>query len=186
MPLERKHLRLRALPAGSGVLNCVLLDCSASMLQGSRLALAKGLLLEWTAQFYRRREDLTVIGFGGEQANLLQAPRKTVAFNTAWIAEIAGGGATPAGSAVALADAVLAKRRRSMREQHVVLWLLTDARFDEIPPRPRQADVCMVVDFDDGALTLGRAARIAQAWGAQCWPAIELGRVAGTDTCTHV
>ena len=67
-----------------------------------------------------------------------------------------------------------------------MLWLLTDARFDEIPPRPRQADVCMVVDFDDGALTLGRAARIAQAWGAQCWPAIELGGVAGTDTCTQV
>ena len=151
------------------------------MLQGSRLALAKGLLLEWTAQFYRRREDLTVIAFAGNQARVLQPPRKAVAFNAAWIAKIAGGGATPARSAVALADSVLEKRRRSVPKQHIVLWLLTDARFDDLPPRPRHADVCTVVDFDDASVALGRARRIAQAWDAECWSATELGRAAGAD-----
>lgn len=145
------------------------------MLQSSRLSLAKGLLLEWTAQFYRRREDLAVIGFAGTQARVLQPPRKAVAFNEAWIAEIAGGGATPARSAVALADAVLSKRRHNVPGQHIAVWLLTDARFDDLPPRPRHADVCTVVDFDDAAVALGRAARIAQAWGAECWLATDIG-----------
>ncbi|MCM8564420.1 vWA domain-containing protein [Thauera linaloolentis] len=156
------------------MLHCILLDCSASMLQGRRLALAKGLLLRWTAGFYRRREDLAVIGFSGQQARVLQPPRKAVAFNEAWIAAIPGGGGTPARSAVALADALLRKRRRSTPEQHVALWLLTDARFDDIPPRPRDADICTVVDFDDAAVALGRAARIGSAWGADVVRAADL------------
>lgn len=144
------------------------------MLQGRRLSIAKGLLLRWTGQFYRRREDLAVIGFAGEHARVLHPPRKAVAFNEGWIAAIAGGGATPARPAVALADAVLRKRRREAPGQRVALWLLTDARFDDLPPRPRHADLCTVVDFDDAAVALGRAARIAEAWGAQLLRAVDL------------
>lgn len=156
------------------MLHCILLDCSASMLRGKRLSLAKGLLLRWTAEFYRRREDLAVIGFSGEQARVLQPPRKAVAFNEAWIAAIPGGGGTPAQSAVALADALLRKRRRTAPEQHVALWLLTDARFDGIPPRPRDADICTVVDFDDSAIALGLATRIGAAWDAEVVRATDL------------
>ena len=156
------------------MLHCILLDCSASMLRGKRLSLAKGILLRWTAEFYRRREDLAVIGFSGEQARVLQPPRKAVAFNEAWIAAIPGGGGTPAQSAVALADALLRKRRRAVPEQHVALWLLTDARFDDIPPRPRGANICMVVDFDDAAVTLDRATRIGAAWDAEVVRATDL------------
>ncbi|WP_230976247.1 vWA domain-containing protein [Pseudothauera nasutitermitis] len=139
------------------------------MLRGRRLALAKGLLQAWAARCYRRRETLMVIGFAGEQARLLHAPGKAAAFNERWIAPIAGGGATPAASAIALADRVLAQRRRSADER-VELWLLSDARFATLPPRPQRADHCTVIDFDDGPRALGRAARLAAAWGADCLP----------------
>lgn len=144
------------------------------MLQGRRLSLAKGLLLRWTAEFYRRREHLAVIGFSGRHARVLQPPRKAVAFNEAWIAAIPGGGATPACSAVELAERLLQQRRRKLPTQAVVLWLLTDARFSALPPRPRHADRCIVVDFDDAAVALGRAERIARAWDAELLRAREL------------
>ena len=77
---------------GSNTLHCVLLDMSASMLRGEKLALAKGCLLALTESFYRRREHLAVIGFSGNEARLLQAPGKVATFNAGWIAPLRGGG----------------------------------------------------------------------------------------------
>lgn len=164
--LRRTHLRYRPPPAGSQTLHCLLLDCSASMLRSRRLARAKGLLLAWTAALYRRREKLLVIGFAGEQARLVQPPGKAVAFNEGWIAAIAGGGATPLAAAVALADRVLARRRRRVPNERIALWLLSDVRVAPLPPRPQQADFCTVIDFDEGPHALGRALQLARAWNA--------------------
>ena len=172
--LARRHLRHRPPPAGSATLHCLLLDCSASMLRGRRLALAKGLLLAWTAALYRRREALAVIGFGGQRAHVLQAPRKAVAFNERWIAPIAGGGGSPAAAAVALADQVLTRRRRSHPGERLAVWLLSDLRFAVLPPRPQQADNCTIIDFDEGPFALGRAQRLARAWQADYRSAAEL------------
>ncbi|ATE62460.1 magnesium chelatase [Thauera sinica] len=177
--LGRGHLRHRPPPAGSATLHCLLLDCSASMLRGRRLALAKGLLLAWTSRIYRRREALAVIGFAGSTAHVLQPPRKAVAFNEGWIAAIAGGGGTPAASAVALADRLLAQHRRRTPGGRIALWLLSDARFAELPPRPLHADHCTVIDFDDGPAALGRARRLAHAWDADCVSARSLAAAGG-------
>lgn len=152
---------------GSACLHCLVLDCSGSMLKGRRLALAKGLLLAWTAQLYRRRESLAVIGFSGTTARVLQPPRKAVAFNTCWIAPVAGGGGSPAASAVVLADRMLARRRRAQACETVHLWLLSDVRFASLPPRPLHATHCSVIDFDEGPFALGRARQLAQLWGAE-------------------
>lgn len=171
-PLTRTHLRYRRAPAGAAILHCLLIDCSASMLRGDRLALAKGLLLAWVKRIYRRRESLAVITFSGARAQVLQTPRKALAFNERWIAPIAGGGGTPAASAVALADRLLAHRRRTTPGEHIALWLLSDVRFSVMPPAPRHADHSTVIDFDDGPTALGRARRLAHSWGADCVPAV--------------
>ncbi|WP_349771944.1 VWA domain-containing protein [Thauera sedimentorum] len=177
--LARSHLRHRPPPAGAATLHCLLLDCSASMLRGRRLALAKGLLLAWTAALYHRREALAVIGFAGGAARVLQPPRKAVAFNERWIAAIAGGGGTPAAAAVALADRLLAQRRRRAPDERVALWLLSDARFATLPPPPRHADQCTVIDFDEGPRALGRAQRLAREWNADCVSACSLAASCG-------
>ncbi|MET1113342.1 MAG: VWA domain-containing protein, partial [Comamonas sp.] len=106
-PLQRDDLHYRPRPVGSQALHCVLLDMSASMLRGDKLALAKGCLLALTETFYRRREHLAVIGFSGDSAQLLQAPGKVRAFNAAWIAPLCGGGATPVESALQRAQTVM-------------------------------------------------------------------------------
>ncbi len=174
--LKAADLRWRTLPAGSAMLHCILLDCSASMLEGDQLGFAKGLLQQWVRQLYRRREYLAVIGFAGDTARLLQPPHKAVAFNDAWISAIPGGGATPARAAVALADAILGRWRRRVPGQRITVWLLSDARFNALPPRPRFAHHCVVVDFDRAAVALGRARHIAEAWGAELLRAADLAQ----------
>ncbi len=172
--LTRAHLRMRPPPAGQAALHCLLLDCSASMLRARRLALAKGLLLAWTGLLQRRRESLAVIAFSGASAQLLQAPQKAVRHGARWIAPIAGGGGSPAVAAVTLAEALLARRRRTTPGERLAVWLLSDVRFARLPPRPRHADQYTIIDFDEGPFALGRAQRLAHAWQAEHWPASAL------------
>jgi len=147
---------------------------SASMLRGEKLALAKGCLLALTQDIYRRREHLAVIGFSGHEARLLQAPGKAVAFNAGWIQPLRGGGATPVASAMQLAEAVLQRARRASSGQLLSLWLLTDGRFAALPARPKLADCCQIVDFENEAIALQRCQRLAREWDAQWIGAAQL------------
>ncbi|WP_200843588.1 VWA domain-containing protein [Pantoea sp. 18069] len=174
-PLQARDLRYRARPVGSHTLHCVLLDMSASMLRGEKLALAKGCLLALTESFYRRREHLAVIGFSGDEARLLQAPGKVATFNAPWIAPLRGGGGTPVEAAMALAHRLL--QRQAASKQLLSLWLLTDGRFETLPARPPLADSCHIVDFEIEAVALRRCQRLARDWDAQWISAAQLNRV---------
>ncbi len=174
--LQLEHLRFRRQPVGSNTLHCVLLDMSASMLRGQKLAWAKGCLLALSGQFYRRREHLCVIGFSGSKAKLLQVPGKVTAFNEAWIAPLQGGGGTPIASAMELANALLGKYKAQKSSAMVSVWLLTDGRFDPLPARPDGVDVCQIVDLENEVVALQRCERLAQAWDAELILASELER----------
>ncbi len=165
-PLALAHLRQRRHAAGAMALHCVLIDQSASMLRGHQLAWAKGCLLALTEQVYQRRERLAVIGFGGTDARLLQAPGKVAAFNAAWIAPLGGGGATPIEAALRMLSDVMA-RDAKRTPAPVTLWLLTDGRFDPLPERPPHIDACHIVDFEGDGLRLRRCAQLAKAWDAR-------------------
>ena len=164
LPLTRKHLQFQQRNTSGGALLCLVLDCSASMLAGRNLALAKGLLLAWAEHIYQQRAYLCVIGFGGSEARVLQAPRKAARINTHWIAPISGGGGTPLLKGLALAERMLAQARKKNPRQFTSLWLLTDGRFPYLPPRPLHADTCAVVDFENAPVRLGRAQQLAQRW----------------------
>ncbi|MCD2514454.1 vWA domain-containing protein [Comamonas endophytica] len=174
--MKREHLHYRPQPMGSQALHCVLLDMSASMLRGEKLALAKGCLLALTESFYRRREHLAVIGFSGTSAQLLQAPGKVAAFNADWIQPLRGGGATPVESAMALAHQLLRRARAASSGRALSLWLLTDGRFAALPARPLLADSCHIVDFENEAVALQRCQRLALDWEAQWISAAQLSR----------
>ncbi|MCY1495921.1 cobaltochelatase subunit [compost metagenome] len=172
--LRLEHLQFQRQASGAGELHCLLLDCSASMLKRHNLALAKGLLLHWTRQLYRRRSELAVIAFAGRHARVLQAPQRVAAFNERWIEPIGGGGGSPVASGLALAEQLLRQARRAAPGKHLQLWLLSDGRFAQLPARPQGADRCVVVDFDNAAVPLGRAAQLARLWQAEYLRAAEL------------
>ena len=172
--LRPEHLQFQPRADQSGVLHCLLLDCSGSMLKRRNLALAKGLLLHWTRQIYRQRCELAVIGFAGGQARLLQAPHKAVAFNEAWIGAIRGGGSTSLPAGVVLAEQVLSQARRRVPDRKIGLWLISDGRLSQLPARPAHVDFCVVVDFESGPLPIGRGEHLARLWDAEHVRAAEL------------
>ncbi|MFP4161343.1 MAG: vWA domain-containing protein [Ectothiorhodospira sp.] len=170
-PLQPSHLVYRHRRGGGDVLYCLVLDCSASMLRSGRLSLAKGLLSGWLGQIYRQRAQVAVVGFSGREAWVIQTPARAGVANDHWIAPIPGGGGTPMGQGLVLADRMMARFRRRVDHAHIGVWLLTDGRVRGVPPPPRQADFCTVVDFETGRARSGGALRIARAWDASLCPA---------------
>ena len=93
------------------------------------------------------------------------APRKAAAWNDDWVTPIAGGGGTPLAPAVSRAAQLLAQSCGPGCEGW--LWLLTDARSRDMPPRPAQAHHARIVDFERGRVLLQRAQVLARQWDAQ-------------------
>jgi len=161
--LRAEHLRRRPREALSGALHCFLLDCSASMVGGGKLARAKGVLLALMEEAYRRRDRVSLLSFGGREVRLRVPPSRARMWNEAWIAPIGGGGGTPLQAAVQRADGLLARSPHQRR----CLWLLTDGRTLEEPPRPASADAACVIDLESAAFPLRRAEQLAAGWQAQ-------------------
>ncbi|WP_414451957.1 VWA domain-containing protein [Burkholderia sp. 22PA0099] len=167
-PLAVDHLRFRPRAGTPRAFHCFVLDCSASMLDGGRLARAKGLLVGLFDAAARERVEVALICFGAGGAVRRFGPAVPRWWNERWLEPVAGGGGTPLALGIDAAAALLAQVARRRPGAPRTLWLLTDGRTDEAPGRPAQADAARIVDFDDAAVRLGRAARLAQQWGAEC------------------
>ncbi|WP_233855005.1 vWA domain-containing protein [Paraburkholderia sp. HD33-4] len=165
--LGREHLRfVREMPRG-GVLHCFVLDCSGSMLAGQRLALAKGLLTALFDRASAMRAEAALICFGGAGADVRFGPAVPRWWNERWLAPVGGGGGTPLASGVRRAAQLLELSARRRPAQQRWLWILTDGRTRDEPARPADADEVVFVDFDRGAIRLGRCEVLADAWGAR-------------------
>ncbi|EMN1931111.1 Mg-chelatase subunit ChlD-like protein [Burkholderia ambifaria] len=69
---------------------------------------------------------------------------------------------------------MLARAARRRPDQPRWLWVLSDGRTRETPPKPAAADHVVFVDFDDVAVRIGQGRRLADAWGAQWTTAASL------------
>ncbi|CAM2188952.1 magnesium chelatase subunit ChlD-like protein [Paraburkholderia sacchari] len=163
-PLHADHLRFVRHESADGTLHCFLLDCSASMLGGGRLARAKGLLLACFDRAAAQREEVSLISFGGGRADVRFGPAVPRWWNERWIQPVGGGGGTPFALGVATAAGLLARAKRRKPSQQRVLWVVSDARTREQPARPPAADRVVVIDCAQGAA--GRGLQLARAWGA--------------------
>ena len=167
-PWQLAHLRYRPQAAGQMVLHLVLLDQSASMLKGEKLARAKGYVLALGEAVYRRREIWGVLGFSGMGLQWLQRPGKSGVHNRAWISALGGGGGTPLQAALHAATDMQKRIHKQQLGQSTVccLWLISDGRFLEQPPRPAAMQGVVVVDAESERVALGRCQQLAQAWQA--------------------
>lgn len=140
------------------------------MVAGGQLAHAKGALAQLLAQAYRQRDRVALIGLGGSGIACWQAAGAASSRPENLLATIGGGGGTPLAAALARADALLARHAQGPR----CLWLLTDGRTRELPPRPRHAEQLRVLDFDAARVPLGRCVELATLWGAELLHASQL------------
>ncbi|MFX1674861.1 VWA domain-containing protein [Paraburkholderia sp. A2WS-5] len=163
-PLRADHLRFVRHESADGTLHCFLLDCSASMLGGGRLARAKGLLVACFDHAAAEREEVSLISFGGGRADVRFGPAVPRWWNERWIQPLGGGGGTPFALGVATAAGLLARAKRRKPSQQRVLWVVSDGRSREQPARPLAADRVVVIDCAREAA--GRGEQLARAWGA--------------------
>jgi magnesium chelatase subunit D len=152
-------------------------DASASMAAQRRMEAVKGAVLALLTDAYQRRDEVAVIAFRGESAQVLLAPTHSVELAEQGLRELPTGGRTPLPHALQLAFECLKKSERTP-----LLVLLSDGKAN-VPLNasgdPWQEALAfagllaesgvpaMVLDTETGYLRLGRARQLAHALGAE-------------------
>ncbi|MDC8756769.1 putative cobaltochelatase [Janthinobacterium fluminis] len=155
-------------------------DASGSMAAQRRMVAVKGAVMTLLTDAYQRRDEVAVIAFRGQAAQLLLAPTRSVERAEQGLGELPTGGRTPLPHALQLALETL---ERAAGGAPPLLVLLTDGKANVAmgeggdPWRESLAMAGMlaergvpalVLDTESGYLRLGRAAQLAQTLGAEC------------------
>ncbi|WP_075258663.1 putative cobaltochelatase [Herbaspirillum camelliae] len=156
-------------------------DASGSMAAQRRMEAVKGAVLALLTDAYQRRDQLAVIAFRGEQAQLLLAPTRSADLAEQGLRELPTGGRTPLPHALQMAAQVL---QQASPEAPPLLVILSDGKANVSLPGSHgdawaqtleaaamlaaQAVPALVLDTESGYLRLGRAAQLAEALGAPC------------------
>jgi len=152
-------------------------DASGSMAAQRRMEAVKGAVLSLLTDAYQQRDDVAVISFRGESAQLLLSPTRSVDLAEQNLRELPTGGRTPLPHALSVALETLEKT--GMPPLLVLLSdgkanvALTDGndpwqeslRFAEL--LAERGVPALVLDTETGYLRLGRARQLAQALGAE-------------------
>ncbi|AXA91068.1 putative cobaltochelatase [Massilia sp. YMA4] len=181
------HQQVRAGTSANLILFVV--DASGSMAAQRRMEALKGAVLNLLTDAYQRRDQVAVVAFRGQQAELLLAPTRSVDLAEQRLRELPTGGRTPLPHALQLALEALARADAGGTPLPPLLVVLTDGRANvplaaggdpwrealalaqELAARRTPA---LVIDTEQGYLRLGRAAQLAEALGADCLTLEEL------------
>lgn len=117
--------RLRRLIEPAGTTAIFVVDASGSAAL-NRMAEAKGAVELLLAEAYCRRDEVGLISFRGDAAEILLPPTRAIAAAKRALAALPGGGGTPLASAIDRAREMVTQARRAGNDTVVVF--LTDAR----------------------------------------------------------
>lgn len=158
-------------------------DASGSMAAQRRMEAVKGAVLSLLTDAYQRRDEVSVIAFGGQLAQVVLAPTRGVDLAEKSLRELATGGRTPLPHALQLAYEIMQKRAQQSTNVIPLLVILSDGKAnvalnaggdawrDTLKLAAQLAasgTAALVLDTEDGFLRLGRAAQLAEALGAEC------------------
>lgn len=164
-------------------------DASGSMAAQRRMEALKGAVLDLLTDAYQQRDEVAVVAFRGQRAELLLAPTRSVDLAEQGLRELPTGGRTPLPHALQLALEILQRAEGNAGNHPPLLVLLTDGKGNVAltdggdPWRESLALAellaerrvpALVIDTENGYLRLGRAAQLAQALGAECLTLEEL------------
>jgi magnesium chelatase subunit D len=159
-------------------------DASGSMAAQRRMEAVKGAVLSLLTDAYQQRDEVAVISFRGESAQLLLSPTRSVDLAEQNLRELPTGGRTPLPHALSVALETLEKT-----SMPPLLVLLSDGKanvalqegndpwqetlkFAELIAK--RGVPALVLDTETGYLRLGRARQLAQALRAECLTLEEL------------
>lgn len=159
-------------------------DASGSMAAQRRMEVVKGSVLALLTDAYQRRDEVGVIGFRGESANMILSPTRSVELAEQSLKELPTGGRTPLSHALQLAFETL-NQSSEQDKAPPLLILLSDGKAN-VPlvegndPWREALQLAgliaekgvpgLVLDTESGYLRLGRARQLAQTLGAEYMP----------------
>lgn len=160
-----------------------LVDASWSMVSAQRIEAAKGAVLSLLRDAYRRRDQVGLITFRGQEAQVVLPPTSSVELAQRVLKDVAVGGKTPLSAALLAADRICVLARRRNPEVMPLIILLTDGvanvSVTGMPPQEeayhvaallRQRSVrAVVIDMAHPFATAGLAEQLAVALGGPCY-----------------
>lgn len=175
--VRRADFRIRRLVAARPSATLFVVDASGSAAL-ARLGEAKGAIELLLADSYVRRDEVALIAFRGERAELVLPPTRSLARARRALADLAGGGGTPLAAALELVGQIAARVAAVGRDPTIVL--LSDFRANvaraagldpmadaETAARVLAARGVPIIAIDTSARPRAEGARIAAALGAR-------------------
>lgn len=195
-PLQVTHVDFhRKVKVGKeGSLIVIAVDSSGSMAALKRMQAVKGAALSLLEDAYQRRDYVAIVSVGGEEAQLLLPPTRSVAFARDRLMQLPTGGRTPLPHALSLIRHILqreAAQEGNSRRRQSFLVALTDGKANvplkdfpggdpwnqsliEAQSLSRLLIPTLVIDTESGFIKFGRAEKLAASLNAEYLPLQDL------------
>ena len=147
---------------GQPILNCLLLDTSASTLKRMQFSRAKAVVLQLAEAAYKSREQLVIFGFGNQQIQELMVKQKAPKVIKAWLNDISAAGGTP------LRDILnhLSHYQRALIKNNPTLhcrnFLITDGLSSQQVNDITLTGETTLIDIEDAPVKRGRGVELAK------------------------
>ena len=161
------NLRYRRQRGADPVMHLVLLDTSASTLNGDSQSQAKGLVAGIAQHAYLARQQLVLLGFGNDQVSELYSQGRAPKAMVPLLNNIGAGGGTPLKQALQHASAFATRLLRRNPATHIINTIITDGRVQQDLSGLQLLGQSILVDTEQGQVKRGRGQQIAQTLKAQ-------------------
>ncbi|MEM7033843.1 MAG: VWA domain-containing protein [Chloroflexota bacterium] len=169
LPLQREDLRVHLRKAKTANLILFVVDASGSMGARKRMVAVKGAILSLLLDAYQKRDQVGLITFRGDRAQLLVRPTNSVELAERQLRQLPTGGRTPFYAGLQKAATTLHHYTQRNNNLQPLLICLTDGRAN-VGPSPNQIALqlaqaairSVVIDSEQGFVRMGQARQLAQ------------------------
>ena len=160
-------LRYRCQRGADPIMQLILLDTSASTLNGDAQSQAKGLVAGIAQHAYLTRQQLVLLGFGNDQVLPLYSQGRAPKAMTPMLNKIGAGGGTPLKQALQHASDFATQLLRRNPATRIINTIITDGRVQQDLSAMKLVGETILVDTEQGPVKRGRGQHIARTLKAQ-------------------